>query len=170
MDKHPSAIAYTEFKPTDGPLKFAHFNGLSWEIEIVLSDDSRGIDLAFDPLTGEPTMSDLLGSKLNFARFDGSSWDSQVVVNHVSGKTSLAYDSTGNPSISYRQTGGPGPQRGLRFARFDGSSWTTELVEQGTVASSHSLAYGPAGNPSIAYSDDTVDTIQFACFDGPVAD
>ncbi len=128
-----------------------------------------GVDLAYDPLTGEATMSYRLGSTLKFVRFDGSSWEINEVTNKSTGDdTSLAYDSAGNASISYRVTGGPKPQRGLRFARSDGSSWTTELVDAGAGARYNSFAYGPDGNPSIAYSDDdgdgSLDTLKFAHF------
>ncbi len=146
------AIAYRD--STNDQVKFAHFNGSSWDVETVAA--GRSVDLAYDPLTGEPTISYRLGpdASVMFARFDGFSWDIQLVTDKSSRlgmETSLAYDSIGNPSISHHKSHGQG--RGLKLARFNDltQQWDIEVLGPGIHVPFNSLAYGQDGNPSIAY-------------------
>ncbi len=162
------AIAYTD--EGSGRIKFAQWNGSAWAIENV-GTGTAGVDLAFDPATGQPVMSFSRSSKLVFARKVDSAWHTRSIENKdaLNDVTSLAFDSSGMPCISYLFRGRSGAL--LKLARFDGSSWSTEVVDDGAIARYNSLVFAPDGNPSIAYSDVTgggshFDTLKFAHWNG----
>ena len=148
-DGNPS-IAYSD--ETNGLVKFARWNGTSWDIEIVGSASGDvGISLVYDD-SGKPSMSYIQrGDRLKFARWNGSSWEIEEVARRLTNfsRTSLAYDPAGNPSISYRVSAKG--TRDLMFAHFNGTSWEIECVEAGGGHGHSSLAYDPDGNPAIAY-------------------
>ena len=168
------SIAYLTVTDTEYvyDVRFASWNGSSWDIEIIEFGGTGDVHLAYDA-TGNPTVNyafnlrDGTDRKLKFARRNNTTqvWDIQVVDSVPDPgyyySNSLAYDLSGNPSISYyvRTNQGPGGEgEGLKFAFWDGSSWQTEFVEAGSnVAQANSLAYDPSGNPTIAYLD-TIDT------------
>jgi hypothetical protein len=159
------------------PVRLARWNNVTkkWEIEGFDPDSSSGasgVDLAYDPASGEPTVSygsSVFGNRvvntLNFARRDLSGHWSIEIIDDRTGQfnyTSLAYDPLGNPSISYRLW----PYRkqknpGLKFAYWDGSSWVLEMVDPGEMRRvGNSLVYDPAtGEATIAYHRD--DTLKF---------
>jgi PKD repeat protein len=94
---------------------------------------------------------------------DGSSyinptWD------HLTGKyTSLAFDSSGNPAISYQYYNA----QDLKFAHYNNSSWEIETVDDvGQVGYYTSLAFDPSGNPAISYLDYINRTVKFADYNG----
>ncbi len=86
---------------TVSELRYAEFNGTSWDIEIL---DSVGLypSLAFDPL-GSPSITYYMGPSLRYAYWNGISWDIEVVDDqgNVGEYNSLAFDPQGNPAISY---------------------------------------------------------------------
>ncbi len=171
-------VAYTI--DTDGSgwwdtVKYAQWNGASWEIEVVDAGSSgwaSGLDLDYDPADGRPSLSYVLQDTLRFAHKAGTMWNVQEIQRNVQGdSTSLAYDPRdGFPSISYRLFSGRGA--GLKLAHWTGTSWITETVEAGAAARYSSLGFDPAGNPTIAYSayiDDgsnLLNTLKFARLTG----
>jgi hypothetical protein len=92
--------------PNYNELKYATWNGASWEIEIVDSDNWTGAytSLMLDSF-GYPRISyyDLSEHELRYTAWNGSRWDCETVdTNHDVGYyTSLALDSFGYPHISY---------------------------------------------------------------------
>lgn len=154
------AIAYGD--DVNNAVRFARWNGLSWNIETVdAGAGTVGIDLAYDPSDGNPSVSygnGVFGRNgyLKFAHRQGPSWTVQL----VDGKgaytdwTSLAYDPRdGFPSISY-VTVSKNDEGTLKLAHWDGTSWSLRVVEVGARARYSSLAFDDAGNPAIAYCDD----------------
>ena len=93
----------------EGELRYAHFNGISWDIEIVDDNVSRGgqkCSLAFDA-KGHPAIAYVDSSgvdKLKYAHFNGISWDIETI-DYARGccgqSTSLAFTRRGEPAISY---------------------------------------------------------------------
>ncbi|MBI2926487.1 MAG: S8 family serine peptidase [Verrucomicrobia bacterium] len=161
------AIAYDDY--TNGQLKFAHFDGAAWTIEVVAAGGG-GASLAYDP-SGLASVSHVASGKLYFASKSGPAWTSTVIErSNVQGdNTSLAYDSLGNSAISYRRFSGQSGN--LKLARRSGGVWTTQTVEAGAGARYNQLAFDAAGNPAIAYSDDInadgwLDTLKFAHWNG----
>src|SRR5262245_51276543 len=149
-------------------LKFAQFNGISWNIETVM-DGGGGASLAFNA-AGAPAISHVASSKLYFVVKSGATWNGTIIEkNNVLGDvTSLAYDRAGKPAISYAKLGGSG---GLMLARLAGATWTRQVVDPGAAARYNALAFDPVGNPAIAYSSDpdgngSLSALKFAHWNG----
>ena len=166
------AVAYSDVNNDD--VRFAHWNGASWDIEIVDAgmNVNTGIDIAYSPVDDRASISYGWG-KLKFAHRGASGgWTITIVEskNAYNDVTSLAYASDGGAAISYRTTGQNGA---LKFARQNPTTgaWTTQVVEAGAGARYSALALDSAGNPAIAYSDDIdkdnwLDTLKFARWTG----
>lgn len=142
-----------------GKLKFAHWTGGAWKIQVIekLNAYNDVTSLVYDP-AGNPSISyRLTGAKPaeKFARWNGSSWVLQSVDPGVRARyTSLAYDSAGNPSIAYSvDIDGDGWLDTLKFARWTGSAWQVEIVETGVIGYGvfASLAYDSTGHPTIVH-------------------
>lgn len=156
LDGNPSVV-YDDDSPG---LRFAHWNGSSWDKESIdpggSLNDMALVDLAYDPrepnTDRNPTLG--VGFGTRFIRWDQGSqtWDLEDVVN--GSWLSMAYDPTDNyPSISYgveRGKGKKNKQQYLALVHFDGSSWASEDIVAEAVEYT-SLAYDGAGNPAIAY-------------------
>jgi len=147
-------------------LKFAHWNGSSWDIETVLEVPGGMVyqlSSAYNSQTGYPSISFTQGgiglvSILKFASWNGSSWDIEVVDNdgYTGGGNSLAYDSSGTPFISYYRSD-LDTVRTVRLAGWNGTSWDIEIVDSdppnGMAFTRETvLRFDPDGDPSIAYS------------------
>ncbi len=146
------ALGYTD----DGNdrIKFAHWNGASWDIEDV--DEGFQVHLAYDPTDGYPSLTYGDGD-LRFAHWNGASWDIEVVVEKGGTSHSFAYDPNTNvPTMSFVQKEGKGKWavKALKFARYNpgSQSWDIEVVDDLNSPSYNSLAYDLDGNPAIAYS------------------
>ena len=166
------AVAYSQDAADD--VKFAHWNGASWDIETVDAGSGvyTGIDVAYSPLDGGPSVSYGWG-KLKFAHKTGAGWtittlESRNAKNDI---TSLVYAPDGGASISYRTTGQNGAS--LKFARQNAltGAWTLEVADAGAGARYTDLAYDLTGNPAICYSDDVdadgwLDSLRYARYNG----
>ncbi|MGJ8725813.1 MAG: choice-of-anchor Q domain-containing protein [Roseibacillus sp.] len=160
--------AISHFDNFDPGLKFAAFDGTSWQNTTVDSTGSY-TSLAFSP-AGLPAISytdetNFSNAALKFASFDGSSWQTETVDSsgNVGWDTSLAFSPAGLPAISYRDS----TNEDLKFASFNGSSWQIETVDSSSnVGLDTSLAFSPAGLPAISYYDVTNEDLKFATFDG----
>ena len=79
--------------------------------------------------------------------------------------TSLAFDASGNPHISYYDW----PNGDLKHAWQSGGSWHTETVDStGNVGLYTSLAFDTSGNPHISYYDNTNGDLKHARKSGGV--
>ncbi|MFC2000335.1 leucine-rich repeat domain-containing protein, partial [Chloroflexota bacterium] len=158
-------------------LKLARWNGSSWSVAIV--DDSGEIydetSLAFDS-AGNPAISYcywedvFLGSDIwyvRYAHFDGISWNRTNVRGgagvYVGRYNSLAFDASGNPSITYYNHG----SYNLEYAHWNGSSWVIDTVDTlGDVGMYTSLAFDSSGNPGISYYDYSSTNLKYVHWNG----
>jgi hypothetical protein len=156
------AISY--YDATNADLKYARWNGVSWDIGTVDSGGDVGqyTSLAFDS-AGNPAISyyDATNDDLRYAHWNGTSWDKETVDSEgwVGSYTSLAFDSAGNPAISYYDAS----SGDLKYAYWRCCQWYIETVDSGgDVGSYTSLAFGSAGNPAISYHDATNGELKYA--------
>jgi len=167
------AIAYEDV--TRRVIRFAEWNGASWDVEDVVTVDqqttSSSISLAFDN-SGNPAISYGVFSgpnEVRFVHYNGATWDDELVEAFVTNfasdvRTSLAYDGSGNAAIAYHD-----PDNGdLKFANWDGvSAWDIETVDSTNDTGHHpSLVYDGSNNASISYRDDTNKNLRYANWDG----
>ncbi len=174
------AISY--YDSTNDNLKFAHdLNGdrdFADAGEIIIVDSKGNVgectSLAFDA-SGNPAISyyKRTGSSLKFAHDtngDGDFADAGEIITVDSARnvglfTSLAFDPSGNPAISYyNQT-----NRDLKFAHdtngdgdFADAGEIITVDSIGRVGLSASLAFDPSGNPAISYYKENGGDLKFA--------
>jgi hypothetical protein len=159
---------YYNYSSKSTELKFAHYNGESWDITTVDSEGSVGRDtsLAFDA-SDNPAISyfDWTNKDLKYAYFNGSAWDITTVDSsgRVGESTSLAFDTSGLPAMSYYDT----TNGDLKYAHFNGTKWKITTVDsEGRVGFFTSLAFDSSGNPSISYIGDSINALKYASFNG----
>ncbi|MCR4319547.1 MAG: carboxypeptidase-like regulatory domain-containing protein [Candidatus Brocadiaceae bacterium] len=163
------AIAYSDDGDVhNGILKYAHFNGATWDITSIDPGGCVGesVSLAFDPVSGNPSISYIadcegIGSDtdhLKYAHFNGTAWDITTVDSRGDGSmdesSSLAFDSSGNPAIAYAR-GISEDDSNIKYAHFNGATWDITTVDsKGSVGGESSLAFDSSGNPAIAYEEE----------------
>ena len=165
------AIAYSDDGYVhNGILKYAHFNGATWDITSIDPGGcvGEGVSLAFDPVSGNPSISytaDCEGigydtDHLKYAHFNGTAWDITTVDSRGDGSmdesSSLAFDSSGNPAIAYAR-GISKKDSNIKYAHFNGATWDITTVGAGKDKyqyQSPSLAFDSSGNPAIAYEEE----------------
>ena len=177
------AISYCKFKFTwsdpeyhmGADLKYAYKDGSGWHPSTVQSDVGLYTSLAIQG--GQPRISygDMTykAQNLRYAQWNGSSWEfatpdpGSAPVDpspdwHADGHwTSLAFDGSGNPHISYMehwQDFGATPAedillRRLKHAWRSGGAWYSEIVDDGQMGKFTSIAINSSGYPCIAYQD-----------------
>jgi len=165
-------VAYSQESLDD--VKFAHWNGASWDVETVDAgtDVYTGIDIAYSPLDGNPSISYGWG-KLKFAHRTATGWSITTLESRNANNdiTSLAYAPDGGASIAYRLVGRNTAAQ--KFARQNPvtGAWTLQVVDPGAHARYTDLAYDLAGNPAMCYSvdldeDNWLDTLKYARWNG----
>jgi hypothetical protein len=156
-------ISYQGYNTHNSTLKYASFNGNTWKIETVDSQDwTEGsyTSLVLDQ-NGYPHISYIEDrmSQLRYAYWTGSGWKIEDVDSsgNAGSFSSLALDSHGNPYIAYHR-GGQGLEGSLKLAHWAGSSWYVETVDSGAqedaplnVGQYCSLAIDSHDNPHISY-------------------
>jgi len=176
------APAPNDPEPKPHELKYAAWNGSSWEIEIVDASPivafypAGGTSLALDandrphvaysdPDSYDPSPSSRV---LKYAAWNGSTWDIQTVDSggDVGQFRSLALDANGYPHISYRDF----TNRHLKYAAWNGTSWDVQTVDYSwKVGQYTSLALDGNGYPHISYYDwiyDTTGSLKYAAWNG----
>jgi hypothetical protein len=168
--QHPG-IAYYDANNAD--LKYAHFNGTSWDVQTVDATFTTGYypSLQFDN-SDAPVISyyDKTHADLKFAQVNsGGTWSistidskgdvgrySSLKINPLTGRWAVAYESTSGGAFKYAEQA----KSGL---------WSTQTIDtNGAGGGFISLAFDPAGLPSFSYYDAANSDLRFARFTGSV--
>lgn len=160
--------------PVGWDLKYAHWDGSSWQIKRVDRggqepyDVGRYTSIALG-VGGYPHISymDWTATAVKYAHYDGSGWQTETVYNgDMSGwtGTSIAIDSSGYPHITFFDNA----TQDLMYASSNGSSWTVQTVHGGAdyVGYGSSLALDDSDYPHISYGDYSNDDLKYAYWDG----
>ncbi|MBU0945883.1 MAG: hypothetical protein KKE53_15690 [Proteobacteria bacterium] len=149
MDSHNRPhISYHDY--TSGALKYARFNGTTWDIQAVdpVGNYGGGTSIALDN-NDSPHISyyDEPNVRLKYAYWTGSAWHIEAVSPQWSNgrDSSLALDSNGYPHISWS---GGGVYH-LMYTKWTGSTWETTDIE--SDARHKSLVLDSNGHPHISY-------------------
>ncbi|MCX5674018.1 MAG: PEP-CTERM sorting domain-containing protein [Planctomycetota bacterium] len=156
-------------------LKYAHWNGSTWDIQVVDNSAHVGAHASLVMVDGsKPFIAYRNGTNwtLKFAELDATNhWLIQTVdaTGDVGYDDSLAVDSHGSPFISYFAGD---PMGDLRLASRDGSVWDSQDIQSvdtdGVVGLFTSIALDPTtGDPRISYYDSTNGDLKFA-YQGPL--
>ena len=143
------AISY--YDQTYGDLKYAVWDGSAWNISTVDCSKAESKNRWFFWDRGHDRTKD----------------DEYIKCYHGTDKvgkySSLAFDSSGKPRISYfDETKGD-----LKYAAWDGSSWVVTTVDScKQVGEYSSLALDSSGNPKISYFDKSKGDLKYASWDG----
>jgi hypothetical protein len=159
IDSHGRAgVAY--FDGTAGDLRFAHFNGATWDISVVDAPGSVGLypSICYDDADHavisyfRKTRGDLRVARQDDAAETG--WTiTPVDVQFIIGRsTDIARDAvTGEIAVAYEDS----THGWLKVARLGaGGAWTTSVVDNLTIGVTHaSLAFDNSHRPAISYYD-----------------
>jgi hypothetical protein len=151
-------------------LKFAHFNGETWDIQTIDASGSVGLypSLVYNG-DDQPVISYFHKTKgdLRVACFDGTRWNIRTVDSNgiVGRSTDLAYNpNTRELALAYEDS----DLGRLKLARFrPGSGWTRGLVDNARTGVTHtSVAFDSDDRPAVSYYDIRNADLKFARFSG----
>lgn len=175
------------YDASNGDLKYASWDGSSWQIEIadageVISVSPGGrittetvgyyTSLALDAF-GNPHISyrDSSNQDLKYAHWDGSSWQIERIDSerNVGLYSSIFLDTNDRPHISYYDDS----NIDIKYARWNGSSWQIEAVDASIGGRYYkyrgirtSLGLDSANNAHISYYDEEKESLEYAYWNG----
>jgi hypothetical protein len=165
-----------QFDSTDGVEYYELVDG-TWEVTAIGSGPVAyefNVSLAVDP-DGNPALTyyDTTNTDLKYASRQDGAWSIETVDtdDDVGRYSSLAFDSTGNPHISYLRLDDTTTGT-VRYATRTGDTWATADVDSLTdlrigfsgARRVTAVAVGPDDRPTVAYSDESV--VKLATSDG----
>lgn len=142
-------ISYRDI--SNGDLKYAEWNGSTWEIQLVddVDDVGRFSSLALD-LAGNPRImyNDFTNRDLKYAARDGTDWSIWVVdsVGDVGRYSRLALDDNDYPRCSYADF----TNWALKYVAWNGFDWDFQVVDPGG-GYNNSLVLDENDYPRISY-------------------
>ncbi len=147
-------------------LKYARYNGIAWEYEVVDNDSICARSTSLAALAdGNPAISywEYMNDDLKYAWYDGAAWQNiNLESTGVTGRfTSLAIIG-GQPAISFYNS----DTKELKYAKFNGSAWAITTIATNVYNQNTSMLALPDGNPAIAYYDNLV--LMYAWFNGTI--
>ena len=152
-DQNHPHVAY--INTSTRTLKYASWNGSDWDRQDVHTAESfrfgnsyfvGELDSNGDPHFFFPNGAGLSGSPLGYAAPNGNDWTVVNVVNE--GRvSSMAFDSLGNPHITFEQSF----SNSLRYGSFDGSVWNIDPVTglEGSSGFDSQLVLGADDEPHL---------------------
>jgi hypothetical protein len=169
-------IAYYDYTtdPDHRDLKYAKWNGSSWDIATVDTTGyagSGGIALDLDS-SNYPHIAyyDGQNNDLKYAEWTGSIWNKQTIESTglIGDNLSMLLDSSGNAHISCRDwTNYTSGYYELKYFKWNGSILDMDVVDSsGKVGGSTSIALDSSNRPHISYKDYDNDDLKYARFDG----
>lgn len=152
-------------------VKYASWNGKSWDIEIVTGSGSD-VYLTLDKNNvphlsfkkEDPDVMNKDSEKINHATKKDGQWKVEIVDKEVQagGDTGIAVDSKGNPHIAYHDYA----NKAKKYAYWDGSSWQTKIVVQDGVNNEGlKIAIDKNDKPQIVYTYGKKETLMLAILD-----
>jgi hypothetical protein len=168
---------------SENGIRYASSDGSTWTVEVVenqaVGARNPSLSLALTS-TGAPAISFYGGDNfgLKYAtRSGGGAWsvatvDSALYAGYHG--TSLAFDASDRPLISYYNYAYDVAERGLRLLRYSGGAWSSEVVDVTPATADtytgvgewSSMALDAAGHPHVAYLDGFDGTVKYAWYDG----
>jgi len=160
---------------TNESLKYAYYNGTSWQIEpvdnhILPSAPSIAVDSSDCP---HICYSDFKIEALKYAYKSGSHWQVDTVADGIITQKSLVIDTLNNPHISFVEIT---TQKGLfrkfketlKYAHFSSSGWFVETLDrEPVVIGATSIDLDSTNKPHIAYTlADRECAFMYAYYDG----
>jgi len=160
-------VAYYDANQAD--LKYAHYNGSSWDVQTVESTNTTGYypSLKFDN-SDHPVIAYYYktGGNLKFATNNGSAWNISTLDSKgdVGRYPSLAVNpATGRWSIAYETTSGGA----FKYAAQTRSAWDVTTVDvNGAGGGFISLAFDSNNLPAFSYYDAANSDLRFARYSG----
>ncbi len=162
-------IAY--FDGTSGDLRYAHFNGATWDLQTIDSKGSCGLYPSLAYTSSDHALISYYhktNTALRLAEFDGTSWSLRYLdsAHDVGRSTSLAISSSGEIAIAYAQST-LGVLKIVSKAAGTGTRWTIGVPDLQTHGVSFiSLAFNTQNQPGISYYDAGPANLKFAEFGG----
>jgi len=146
-------------------VKFAQWNGSSWQIEAVFSTGYFEIGTLSLDSSDVPHIAchDFANRDLEYASWDGSNWQLETVdsTGNVGYHPFMVVDSSDNPHFSYTNQSGQ-----LKYATWAGSNWHVEIIDTTDSVHASSLATDSSCYPHIAYYHHDSDELTYTHWDG----
>ncbi len=154
-------IAYCRWNSPNGyDLKYAYYNGSSWDIDVV--ESANGIfDSAIAVDNSENShVSYLSYDSLKYAFLNGSNWQFNTI-EQWGRYTAIAVDSQNHPHIAYQQI----EVDVFKYAYFNGSSWIIQTVDPMYASGqgdNTSITTDTQNSPHISYQQDSIGQLRYA--------
>ncbi len=151
-------------------VRYAKYNGQSWQLSVVQKDQGQYTSLALDS-EGSPhiTYNDLSGD-LKHAFYQDGTWKTEIIDNYgtIFRDSSVKIDKNGHIHVSYYlrfQPSGPFALD-LVYALFDGTKWQSTVIDTvNDTGKWNSLALDSMERPHISYVSQTFGDLRYAFFD-----